>query len=143
MQNWWDRIRILEEHPNSLPRCELCGSQVLSGRLNTHHCASEKCKQGEERRLIHEKLQRCFKASRVSLQINAENLPPSEAFIYLGRTVAYNNRNWAAVYLNLRKAWKWWGMVERVLERTGETERSQGDIYKAVVKSVLLYGSNI
>ena len=95
---------ILEEHPNPLPRCERCRSQVPAGRLNTHHYTSYKCKQGEERRLRRETLKRYFEASKVSFQINAETLPPSEAFPYLGRTITYNNSNWEAVYQNLRKA---------------------------------------
>ena len=28
---------------------------------------------------------------------------------YLGRTITYNNTNWAALYANLRKAQKRWG----------------------------------
>ena len=31
------RIRILEEHPNPLPKCKRCGSQVPEARLNIHH----------------------------------------------------------------------------------------------------------
>ena len=100
----------------------------------------EKCKQGEERRLRRETLQHCFKAIRVLFQINADTLPPSEAFPYLGRKIAYNKIDWAAVYLNLRKARRRWGMLLRVLERTGATVREQGAMYKAVEHSVLLYG---
>ena len=70
-----------------------------------------------------------------------ETLPPSEDFPYLGQTIAYNNRNWAAVYQNLRKALRQREVVLRVLERTVVTVRSQGAIYKAVAQSVLLYGS--
>ena len=88
--HWGDSIRILEEHPNPLPRCERGGSQVPAG-LNTRRYASENCKQGEERRRRRETLQRYFEESRVSFQINAEALPPLEAFPYLGRTIAYNN----------------------------------------------------
>ena len=87
----------MEEHPNPLPKCEHCRSHVLEGRLNTCHYASEKCKQGEDRRLRRENLQRCFEESRVSFQINVETLPPSEAFTYIGRTIAYNNSDWEAV----------------------------------------------
>ena len=110
------------------------------GRLNTRHYASDKCKQGDERRLRCETLKRCFEASRVSFQINAETIPLLEAFSYLGRTIDYNKSDWAAVYQNLRKGQMRWGMVERVLERTGATVRSQGVIYKAVAHSVILYG---
>ena len=110
--------------PQSLPRCERCGIQVPSGRLNTHHYASEKFNQGEERHIRRETLQHCFEASKVSFQINAETLPPLEAFTYLGCTIAYNNRNWASVYQNLHKAWKMWEMLARVLEKTRERVRA-------------------
>ena len=126
-QNWGDRIRILEEHPNPLPRCKRCGSQVPAGRLNTCHYASNKLKQGEERRLRHKTLKRCFKARQVSFQINTETLPLSEDFPYLGWTIAYNNIDCATVYQNLRKDWRPWGMVAR----------TQGAMYKAVVQLVL------
>ena len=115
-QHRGDRSRILEEYLNPLSRCERCGSQVPEGRLNTCHYTSEKCKQGEESRLIRETLQLCFETSKVSFQINAETLPPLEDFPYLGWTITYNNSNWAAVYQNLRKYRMWWGMVARVLE---------------------------
>ena len=48
MQHWGDRIRIMEEHPNPLPRCERCGCQVPTGRLSNRHYMSEKCNQGGE-----------------------------------------------------------------------------------------------
>ena len=52
-------------------------------------------------------------------QINTESLPPSEAFPYLEHMIAYNNIDWVAVYLNLRKSWRRWVIIARVLERTG------------------------
>ena len=45
-QHWGGIIRILEEHPNPLPKCELCGIQVPLGRLNTRNYVLENCKQG-------------------------------------------------------------------------------------------------
>ena len=39
-QNWGDRIRILEEHPNPLPMYGRSGIQVPVGRLNTRNYAS-------------------------------------------------------------------------------------------------------
>ena len=103
-QHWEDRTRILEDYTNPLPRCKSWGSQFPLGRLNTRHYALEKYKQGEESRLRRKTLQRLFKASRFLFQINSETLPPSEAFRYLGRTIAYNNIDWTAVYPNLRKS---------------------------------------
>ena len=63
-------------------------------------------------------------------------------FPYLVRTIAYNNSDWAAVYLNLNKARRWQGIIVRVLERMVATVRSQGTMYKKVAQSVLLHGSN-
>ena len=73
----------------------------------------------------------------VLFQINAETLPPSEAFPYLGRTITCNNSNCAAVYLNLQKAHRRWGMVARVIERTVETVQAQGEMYKEMEKLVI------
>ena len=67
-----------------------------------------------------------------SFQMNAETLPPSEAFLYLGRIIVYNNSDWVVVYQNLRKARMRWIMILRVLERTGATVRARGSMYKAV-----------
>ena len=99
---------------------------MQAGRLSKCHYTSEKCNQREERRLRRETLQRCFEASRVSFHINAKTLPPLEALPYLGQTISYNNSDWTAVYLNLRKARRRWGMTVRVIERVGATVRARG-----------------
>ena len=77
----------------------------------------------------------------VSFQINAESLPPSEAIPYLGRIIAFNNSDWAAVYQNLQRARRWQVIIARVMEMTGATVHAWGMMYKAVTQSVLLYGS--
>ena len=133
----------MEEHPNHLPKCERCMIKVLVGILNNRHYASDKFKQGEERHLRRETLQRCFEASRVLFQINTETLPPSEGFPYLVLMIAYNNSDWEAVYQNLGKARRRRVMLVRGLERTGATVRFQVVIYKAVAQSVLLYDTQI
>ena len=111
-----------------------------AGRLSNRRYTSEKCDQGEENRLRRKTLQCCFEAIGLSFQINANTLPPSEALPYLGQTIAYNNRIWEAVYLNLRKAQRRWRMIARVIEREGATVRARGEIYKEVAQLVLLYG---
>ena len=72
-----------------------------------------------------------------------EDLPTSEALPYIGWTITYNNSNWTEVYHNLQKSRRLWGMVTRVLEKTGATVQAQGAMYKAVAQLVLLYSSNI
>ena len=75
--------------------------------------------------------------------MKANPLEPVLAFSYLGRTVAFNNSKWAALYHNLRKARHWWEMMLKMLTRTGMKVWEREIIYKAVVQTVLLYGSNI
>ena len=75
--------------------------------------------------------------------INAEALPLLEAFSYLGSKIVYNNSNWAAVYQNVRKSRRRWGMIVRVLENMGETVWSQGVMYKLVAQLVIMYRSEI
>ena len=110
-----DRIRVLEEHPNRLPMYECCKIQLPAGRISTCRSASDKFKQVEDRRIRPETLKHCFEASKVLFQINSETLPSSEAFPYLGRTIAYNKSDWVEVYQNLQKAQRRWVMVSRVL----------------------------
>ena len=47
------------------------------------------------------------------------------------------------MYQNLRKARRQWGIIERVLEKTGEIMRARGMMYNAVTQSAILYGSDI
>ena len=75
--------------------------------------------------------------------MNAKTLEPTAAFPYLGRTFVFNNRDWLDLYHNPGKALRWWGMVTKVLKRTGKTVRMREIICKVVVHMVLLYGRKI
>ena len=44
------------------------------------------------------------------------------------------------MYNNLRKAWRCWGVMSKVLTKTRATVWDPGMIYKSVVKTVILYG---
>ena len=98
-----DRISILDDHPNPLPKCKRCGSQFPLGGMNTRHYVSESFKYGEEQRLRRNTLQRCFELIWVSFQINAYPLPLLGALPHLGRTISYNNIDWLEVFQNLNK----------------------------------------
>ena len=75
--------------------------------------------------------------------MNADILDPVAAFPYLGCTVAYNNSDWAALYQNLWMARRRWRMLGKMVTEAGSTVWERGMLYKAVVQSVLLYGSEI
>ena len=78
----------------------------------------------------------------VSFQINAEDLPPLEAFHYLRQKITYNNSNWPAVYQNLQKAQRWWCVIARLLKKTKETVRACWMNNNTVAKLVILYVSD-
>ena len=55
------------------------------------------------------------------ISVNVEPLDQAADFPYLDRTVTYNNSTWAALYQNIRKAWRRWGVVGKVVTKTGST----------------------
>ena len=79
------------------------------------------------------------KCSRVYLRINGEAIEPINALHYLGHTITYNNSDWEAVYRNLQKAWRYQGMISKMLTKTVATVQSLGMLYKAVSHTLILF----
>ena len=73
--------------------------------------------------------------------MDSDPMETTLAFLYLSHTVAYNNRNWEALYQNIRESQWRWGMMAKLLMNVGAAVQAQDIIYKAVVHTVLLYGS--
>ena len=80
-------------------------------------------------------------AIKSQISVNYNHLEPVAAFSCLGRTVAYNNRGWLALYQNLWNAQRRLAMVGEVVSKTGSTVQDRGVLCKSVVQLVLLYGS--
>ena len=74
--------------------------------------------------------------------INVDALSPLEAFPYLGRTIANNNSIWTAVYHNLKKAQRQWGMIAQMLAKTVAMVHSRWMMYKVVAQLVILCSSD-
>ncbi len=62
-------------------------------------------------------------------------------FKYLGRLLAQDDNDVQAVRQQIRKAWETWARVGQVLRGENAAPRIAAKFYKAVVQSVLLYGS--
>ena len=75
--------------------------------------------------------------------MKAKTLDSTADFLYLSCTVAFNNSNWADLYQNLRKAQIWWGVVTKVLTSIGAAVWAHSVIYKAVLRTVLIYWIDI
>ena len=122
------------------PQCGRCGLQVPNNRLNNRHYNSDICRKGIGRKERREASQRMYEAGQERFQVNGNFLTRVSAFKCLGRDLVYNNSDWLALYRNLKKAQKRWGMVSRVLVRDGATTRAMGMFYKGIVQAVLLCG---
>ena len=68
----------------------------------------------------------------MSIQVNLGPLDTTDASPYLGRTINFKKSDWAALYLNLRKAQRRWGVMAKVLVKSGATVRAREMMYKAV-----------
>ena len=88
-------------------------------------------------------MQRCFKENQVAIRVNLNPLKATTAFPCLGRTITYNNSDWVALCSNLCKSKRRWGVVEKVLSKTGAPIKVRAMMYKTVVQEVLLYGREI
>ena len=75
----------------------------------------------------------------MSISVNAVLMEPSAAFLYLGNTVAYNNSDWLSLYKNISMSRRQCGVLAKVVTNTGAMVRVRGVLYKAVVRTVLIY----
>ena len=62
-------------------------------------------------------------------------------FKYLGQVISAEDDKWPVVLCNLRRSRQKWERLTRVLSREVADAQKLGQIYLAVVQSILLYGS--
>ena len=61
------------------------------------------------------------------------------SFKYLGQVLTASDNDWTGVVDNLRKAQFNWDRMSRILVRGGGGARAYVNLYKSVVRSVLLF----
>ena len=69
--------------------------------------------------------------------MNANPLEPAADFLHFVHTVAFNNSYWVALYHNLWKAQSQWGVVTKVLTKTGATVRVRVMLCKVMLQQDL------
>ena len=131
---------VLIEAEGLLPKCPKCGKQVQHASI-ANHGRTQLCQRGqiaiakrETERKIHEAQALCF-------TIQGEDVERVDQFRHLGRPILANDQDTGAMQYNLKKAQAKWQMLARVLAVEGAKPKVIGMFYKAVVQSVLLYGS--
>ena len=76
----------------------------------------------------------------MAIRVNLNPLKATTAFPCLRHTITYNNSYWVALCSNLCKSKRRWGVVEKVMGKTGAPIKACAMVYKAVVQEMLLYG---
>jgi hypothetical protein len=133
-----DTVTVPKEG-RSYPRCGHCGMQV--NPQYTGHWKTESCSIGVERLTQPKAAIDSAIALRCNVKVHGEVLEKVEVFKYLGHLLAQDDDNVQAVRLQIRKAWGVWARVSQVLRAENTAPRVAAKFYKAVVQSVLLYGS--
>ena len=134
-------IIISQEGAWAHPRCEKCDMFVSQFALGQGHQNTAMCRDGAARKRQRLAVETARRATSVAFTAYGDEIESVKVFKYLGRQLSSTDCDWPALYKNLSKARKRWGMVSRVLRREGASPRVSGMFYKAVVQSVLLFGS--
>ena len=109
--------------------------------LNRRHLATAQCAKGLERKswrlaeeYLRESMERAFQAYVK---------PPDTitSFKYLGWVMTAGGDDWPATVGNLRKYQKIWAHLTRILGREGADPRVSRIFSKALVRAVLIFGS--
>eukprot|EP00978_Attheya_sp_CCMP212_P031988 scaffold122904_cov62-Attheya_sp.AAC.4 len=139
-----DKLIILDEGTFPHPRgCEHCNMFVPRLEVYTFHPNTAViCKDGADwKRQCQARREESRQAMEQVLVARGVPLDTVHFFKYLGRLLSNMDEDWPAVHANLCKAPKSWAMISCILARDGATPRVSGMSYKAVVQSILLFGS--
>jgi hypothetical protein len=80
-------------------------------------------------------------ALRQQFTVHGDVLERVEVFRYLGRLLSQDDDDIQAVRNQLRKARGTWARIRQVLRKENAPPRVSAKFYKAIVQSILLYGS--
>ena len=105
------------------------------------HIKTKECRIGTARRHQRDMAVRLALALCQQFTVHGDVLERVEVFRYLGRLLSQNDDDIQAVRSQLCKARGTWARVGQVLRRENAPPRVSAKFYKAIVQSVLLYGS--
>jgi hypothetical protein len=134
-------ITVKNEGAFPLTRCGQCHMFVTTQALARGHQTSESCRRMTASRVQQESLEAIRLASEVTFTAYGTALETVSCFPYLGRPLSCCDNDWPAIYRNLKKARGAWARLSHLLKRDGASPKVSGNFYKAVVQSVLLFGS--
>ena len=144
--NFWRRnvrdiVIILEEGNLPHPRCSRCDMLVPWRSLDGKHKSTAVCRSGAERKRRRMAETEMREITEMASEAYRKQLKTVPSFKYLGRIMTAGEEDWPAVAGNLGKARKSWGRLKRILSREGAEKIVLGNVFKAVVQQVLLFGA--
>jgi len=141
-RHFWDlhpKDSVVIPWEGSFPRCERCRMQC--NPRYPRHIHSQVCQQGVERRSQRDSAITAALALRQLFYVEGEVLEKVESFRYRGCILAQDDEDVRAVRSQIKKARGTWARVGQVLQVDNTPPKVSAMFYKAVVQSVLLYGS--
>ena len=105
------------------------------------HINTKECRIGTARCHQRDMAVRSALALRQQFMVHGDVLERVRAFRYLSRLLSQDDNNIQAVRSQLCKARGTWARVGQVLRKENAPPRVSAKFYKAIVQSVLLYGS--
>ncbi len=116
-------------------------SDTAGCRSTPGHWKTESCSIGVKRLTQRKAAIDSAIALRCNFKVHEEVLEKVEVFTYLSRLLAQDDNDVQAIRLQIRQARGVWARVSQVLRAENTSPRVAAKFYKAVVQSVLLYGS--
>jgi hypothetical protein len=132
-----DSVEVLWE--GYYPQCKWCAMQC--NPKYPRHIHSQVCQTRAERRTQRDSAITSALALRQLFYVEGEVLEKVASFRYLRRVLAQADDDVRAVRSQIKKARGIWARVGQVLQADNTPPKVSAKFYKAVVQSVLLYGS--
>ena len=144
-QNFRSQISVVQEGAEQLPRCELFGIHMPTGRLikhsNTAICNRNTQIRWKRRDVAIEK--KCTEATfSLTGEYGAESVKGFDLFKYLGRLLCRLEDRCLVVHRNMCKARQVWGHLVKLPWREWEDLFISSKFYHAVLQAVVLFGAD-
>jgi Reverse transcriptase (RNA-dependent DNA polymerase) len=137
-RHWKDTIIIEEEGP--LPRCNRCLMFTRSANTDKHY-NTQRCQAGTNRAQRRQQQADNEVGEDNIIYIRGVTIERVDSFRYLGRILTATGDDSLTLQYNLNKARHTWRRISPILRREGADKSTSGNFYKAIIQSVLLYGS--
>ena len=130
---------IIIEEEGKLPQCDKCG--IFQKNVDEKHKASEDCKKATKTQEARKAVKKQKLAKEFTFMIGDTPIENVKDFKYLGRILEESDEDWLALQGNICRARQKWGRIGKILSKEKANPRTMSAFYKAIVQSVLLYGS--